>query len=244
MMAAIKAELRKLLTVRSTYVLLLFAFLLEALFAFYATGIRAQPETLQGSAMLTGQVTAAVGLVSTLIAFVAVLLVTHEYRYNTILYTVTASPSRSRVFLAKVVVVTLFSVVATLIFAALAPLMTIAGVQLSGHTLGPQTIPYASLIARAAFVGWAFSMLALSLAFIIRSQIGAIAAIFLIPSTVEELLGLLLKYNQVYLPYSSLNAVLEQTSISHGRATLVASGYLIIGWLVAWLLFLRRDAAT
>ena len=42
-------------------------------------------------------------------------------------------------------------------------------------------------------------MLAFILAIIIRIQVGAIAAVFLIPSTLENLLGLLLKQNQVYL---------------------------------------------
>jgi hypothetical protein len=65
---------------------------------------------------------------------------------------------------------------------------------------------------------------------------------FLIPGTVEQLLGLLLKKNQVYLPFSALGAVLEHNQISYVRAATVVGLYVVVGWIVAWVLFLRRDA--
>jgi hypothetical protein len=51
----------------------------------------------------------------------------------------------------------------------------------------------------------------------------------------------------VYLPVISLNAVLvhpssNQGSITYGHAAMVFMVYLVIGWIVAWALFVRRDA--
>src|ERR1700690_121413 len=99
MRAALKAELRKLLTVRSTYFILIVVLLLEVLFAFYISGWRATATDLHSSGALSSAVTDAVTAVSIFSALVALLLFTHEYRYNTIMYTLTASNSRSRVLL-------------------------------------------------------------------------------------------------------------------------------------------------
>lgn len=83
------------------------------------------------------------------------------------------------------------------------------------------------------------------MATLIRNQIGAVVAtLFVIPS-LEQIATLLLKNNAVYLPFTSSNEVLvspEKGSLSYGHAALVFSAYLLIGWIVAWILFLRRDA--
>jgi len=50
-----------------------------------------------------------------------------------------------------------------------------------------------SLLWRSVFFTWGYAMAGLLIALLIRSQVGAIASLFLIPSTVETLLGLLLK---------------------------------------------------
>jgi uncharacterized membrane protein len=79
-------------------------------------------------------------------------------------------------------------------------------------------------------------------AFIIRNQIGTIVALIFLPGTVEGLLGLLLKENNFYLPFSALNGVINQIPFSHGKSALVALAYVAVGWIVAALLFKRRDA--
>ena len=90
-------------------------------------------------------------------------------------------------------------------------------------------------------------MAGLLIAALVRNQVGAIITLFIVPDTVEGLLSLLLKKNAVYLPFSSIHAVIGQglnynNSITAGHAALLFSGYLIIGWLIVWVLFLRRDA--
>jgi ABC-2 type transport system permease protein len=245
MITALKSEFRKLLTVRSTYILTGFVILLVTFVAFYPEGWRLQGAQLRDPMTLTNDVTGALNVL-VFGAVIAMLLMTHEYRYTTIMYTLTSSRSRSRVLWAKLVAVSVYALLLTSAIAVLSPLMSYWGVHASGHALAPQTIDYGSIVWRALFYGWAYITAALILAALIRNQIGAIVSLFVIP-TVEQLLSLLFKHASVYLPFIALNAVTQQPSpeqgtISHDRAAVVFGIYLIVGWLVAWILFLRRDA--
>jgi ABC-2 type transport system permease protein len=248
MIAALKAEFRKLLTVRSTYVLTGVALLFVIFFSFYIEGYHLAGKDLLNPHLYTDDVAGALTSLPLIFgAIIAILLMTHEYRYNTIMHTLTLSNSRSKVLAAKFIVISVFALLLTATIAALAPAMSSLGVHLHGTTLAPQVINYHSIIWRALFEGWGYIMAALLLAVLIRSQIGAIVSIFAIP-TFEQVLSLLLKHNSVYLPYISLNAVLQSPEsriggITYGRAAVVFSVYLVVGWIVGWILFLRRDAA-
>ncbi|HEY5442194.1 MAG TPA: ABC transporter permease [Candidatus Saccharimonadales bacterium] len=245
MIPAIKAELRKLLTVRSTYIILGGCLVLEFIFAFYGGGMKASTGDLHNPNYLAGQVTQAVSALSVLIALVGTLLVTHEYRYNTIMYTLTASRRRTQVLLAKLLVITIFAAVFSLLFGLLSPLLAIVGVHVKGHVLVHQVIPLWNLLWRSVFAGWGFAMFALILAFLIRIQVGSIVALFLIPSTVEPLVGLILKHNTAYLPFTAVGLVLDHNpdySVSYARAALVTAIYVVVGWIIAWIFFMRRDA--
>lgn len=85
-------------------------------------------------------------------------------------------------------------------------------------------------------------MIGLVLGALLRNQIAAIAAIFMFPSTIEPLMGLILKDNVVYLPFGSLFAVAAKSPISYTHAALVFSAYMVCSWIIAWVLFLKRDA--
>jgi ABC-type transport system involved in multi-copper enzyme maturation permease subunit len=244
MTPAIKSELRKLVTVRSTYVILGFCLGLELLFAFYNDGLKVTTASLHNPDYMAGEVTQAISVLMLVVAMIGVLLVTHEYRYNTITYTLTASNRRIKVLLAKLITISLFVVAASIILGFLSPLLVDLGLHVKGHNLVHQVFPVWNLLWRVAFAGWAFAMLALIMAFIIRTQFGAVVAVFLLPGTVEPLIGLMLKKHQDYLPFSSINSIVDRTntSISLGRAAMVASLYVILGWIIAWILFQRRDA--
>lgn len=248
MIAAIKSEFRKLLTVRSTYVLFGLAVILVVFFGFYIEGVKLAPADLNNPAQLASDITGALGALVIFGALAAVLLMTHEYRYNTIMYTLTSNRSRSNVLLAKIFVVSVFALIFTGVIAALSPLMSYLGVQASGHTLVPQSIPYGDLWWRVLLFGWGYGMVGLLLATLIRSQVGTIVALFLIPGVVEQLIALLLKDKAVYMPFSSLDHILSADAsaisgnLSPGTAAAVFLSYLVFFWLVAWVLFLRRDA--
>jgi ABC-2 type transport system permease protein len=243
MIAAIKAEFRKLLTIRSTYFIFLIGLALVALFAGYIEGFKSAPNQLINPEKLMSEVTGAAPVVGILAAITSLLLWAHEYRHMTIMYTLTATNSRNKVLLAKIIVVTIYSLLFTAVLTTLSPLLTLLGMHLAGHNLGPQTFDFFDVAWRTLFYGWAYSMLALMLAGLIRNQIGAIVVLFIVPSMVEGILTLLLKANAIYLPFTALMAVVNKTpNLSYGKAAAVFMVYLVVGWLVTWILFLKRDA--
>lgn len=243
MMAALKAEFRKLLTVRSTYVIVAVSLALMAFFAAYIFGYRLKSAELANPHQLQDTMSGAVSVVAIFGAIVGILLLSHEYRYNTILYALTANRSRSLFLAAKILAVSTFAILFTVVVMVLAPLLNVLGVHLAGHTLAPQSIAYGNIVWQCLFYGWAYAMIGLLVTALVRNQIGAIVTIFIVPSTIEPLLSLLLKENGVYLPFSALGAVVQNSpTLGPGAAAAVVGAYLGVGWLLAWLLFLRRDA--
>lgn len=248
MIPTLKSEFRKLLTVRSTYIITILVALFLTFIAFYVEGWRLKPHELADPGELASDVFGALTL-SIFGAIVAVLLMTHEYRYNTILYTVINSKSRSRVLLSKIIVIGAYAIFLTLLLGILSPLMSWLGASAAGHSMSPQTLPWGDLAWRSLYYGWAYGMAGLLLAVLIRNQIGAIVAIFIVPTIVEGLLAQLLSTKAVYLPFNSLSQVIGDSNIPvsgnqlrPGKAALVFLMYLIVGWAVAWILFLKRDA--
>jgi len=246
MLSSLKAEFRKLLTVRSTYIIFGITVLLVIFFAFYAEGIKATTEALYNPGLLVSESKQAIMAVGLLGAMVGVLLVTHEYRYNTVMYTLTASNSRTKVILAKLLTVSAFAVVFSLVVGSLSPALTYLGIHLKGHALVHQVFPVWDVLWRVVFVGWGYAMLGFIFASAIRIQVGAISAMFLVPAMVEPLVGLLLKQNAVYLPFNDLQTVLMHQgtlkTISVANAAWLFVIYVVGGMLITWQLFVRRDA--
>lgn len=252
MIATIKAEFRKLFSVRSTYYVLALVIALVIFFSFYVVGWHLNDKSglLNPFDLANNDITSAVNTISIFSALIALLLFTHEYRYNTIMYTLTSSNSRSKVLLAKILVVSGFSIVFTLFVATAAPLLTLLGIHLHHLELVHQTLFYRNLLWRCLFFGWGYAMAGLVIGSLIRNQVGAIVTLFIAPGVLESLIGLLIKNNVAYLPFSSLHVVIGQgmssgnwvTSITPLHAAFVFTGYLIVSWLAAWILFVRRDA--
>ena len=247
MLPAITAEFRKLFTVRSTYIVSVLAILLSGFFSFYIQGMRAE-----GSLMFTGklqdEIISTVALLAIFGAIIATLLITHEYRYNTIMYTLTASNSRSKVIIAKITAVMGY----VLLFALTGVIVSVAamylGLAVKDYSLISQTIHWGDLLWRCFYYMLAYGLAGLVLGFLARQVVGAIVIIFLFPSTIEPLLGLLLKENAKYLPFTALNRVVDNSpaqsgdALTVGVAAAVFGGYLAVAWIVAWVLFYRRDA--
>lgn len=240
----VTAEIKKILTVRSTYVIFGICLAATIFFAFYVTAFRLNADVTDPG-KLAGGVTAAVSLLSALIILIGILLATHEYRYNTIMYTLSSANSRLKVLLAKIIAVSIVAILLTIFFAVLSPVLTYLGLQLKGLELAPQTIPIVDLLWRSVFFGWGNAMFALLLAFIIRNQVGAIIAIYVVTATIEGLLFMLLKDNAKFLPATSLNIVLQPMQgieLSPGTAALIAFAWLLGLTILAVILFKRRDA--
>lgn len=241
MLASIRSEYRKLLTVRSTYIIIGIIFLFMMIFAFYAQGMRSAAGV--GGHVISQAIVNGTNIAAALAAVIGLLMVTHEYRYNTIMYTLTSSNSRVKSLLAKIFVLTTFSIFVTFFFGALIPLLIYLGSSIAHVTLDPQTIYYRDILWQALFTGWGNMMYAVILSVFIRHQVGAIIAYFIIPSTVEPLVGIVLKDNSMYLPYTLLAHVTNiEGPIANSRAALIVLGYIVGASILAFFAFKKRDA--
>lgn len=242
MKPALKSELLKLKTVRSTYVIIAFSFVLTALIAFWAKGIKS-PNFVRNPNELTDTVTVITSVACTILAFAGTLLVTHEYRHNTIGYSLTAARNRTTVLFSKVLAISIFALVMITVCAVLGPVLNLLGWSLGGVQYTHQQLPILSLAWKVLFVGWAYSMYAVIIALIARNIVAAIVLLFLFPAPIEPLLTLIVKGNSPYLPFTALRAVLQQSSLmSSVRAAITVVVYITVGLFVAWRLFLKRDA--
>lgn len=241
MVAILKAEFRKLLTVRSTYFISFFAIALSIFLSFYLSGWRASPADVLSPSYLQNVMGTVISLLPSFGALVAILLIAHEYRYNTIMYTLTSSNSRSKVLIAKLITVTAYVLVLVGVGVVLSALAMYIGLNLKGITLADQVVYWKDLMWQGLYYAWANVAFGLLLGFLFRHVVGAMAVYFLLP-TIEPLLAMLLRDNAKYLPMTALNSVTQPGDLSPGKAALVFGIYLAIGWIVAWILFVRRDA--
>lgn len=249
----IKAEFKKLLTIRSTYILSILVIVLVVVVGFWPEGWDLTPSELNNPFHLTTEILGPLAL-TVIAAVVASLSMTHEYRYNTIDYSLTRTNRRGKILVAKFIVLSVYALILTALIATLTPLSSYLGIVAHGHTLVPQTFHWSELIWTSLFYGWGYAMAGFALAMLIRNQIAAILAIFLIPSLVEQFVGMLiLKHNAVYLPFTALNRVLQSqmpgvpdlptsSTMSAGSAALIYLGYLVVALVIGWILFHRRDA--
>jgi ABC-type transport system involved in multi-copper enzyme maturation permease subunit len=246
MLGTIRSEFRKLLSVRSTYFNVIISLLIVALFAGFGTGIKSKPQDLLAPTVLANQSTDAIIFVGLILAFVGLLLAGNEYRYTSIMYTLTASNRRWKVLTSKFFVISIFAIVTSLIVAFFSPLCTIIGAHLAGHDIGPQTFDAWSVIWRCVFTGWGYAMYAFALLLIIRNQVGAIVTFLLVPLIGENILMGLFKHIGKDLPFTAVQAVAEPHNLGNattsGREMVVVLIYVAVGLLISTILFTKRDA--
>lgn len=246
MRQAMKSEFRKLLSVRSTYLLSGLALLLVVIASFYGQGFKAG---VYDSHFFTSDVTNTAMAISFFGAIVSILLMAHEYRYNTITYSLTLNKSRSKVLVAKIIAVLTYTVVLTTVALSASIGLSVLGASLAGHHLPHQDFNALLYLGKSIFYCGGFALAGLLLTTLIRNLTASIVALFIVPNTVETLLGLWLKGDSQYLPFTSLQTVLSPitggpgaNNASAGHGVIVFLAYLIPGWIIAWWLFLRRDA--
>lgn len=249
MMPALKAELRKLFTVRTTYVVSGLLLLVLAGVAFWFGGYNASDQTLSDPNLISNALLNGISQVAVVGALVAILLVTHEYRYNTILYSLTGN-SRSKVLAAKFAAISMFSVLYVIVAALVSVGALMLGAQLQDGTLVSQTLPMFDLIWRILFYAWAYALFGLIAAVLIRNQVATLVIVLFLAGTIEGLLSLVLKDNAAYLPFTALSLVIVPDQIaafvggtmSSAKAAIITAGYLLAGTTAAWLSFMKRDA--
>ncbi|HEX5448344.1 MAG TPA: ABC transporter permease [Candidatus Saccharimonadales bacterium] len=263
MTSALKAEFKKLFTIRSTYGWVLLALIIVGIYAFYGEGFKDSASLIQqlhkkpgiGGLFLSGTITVMANFISLFGGIIALLLITHEYRYNTITYTLTASNSRSKVLFSKITAILGFVLAYSIILTLYGLGMIFLGLFFSHTTLPHQDINYVTYVGKILFHSEGYALAALLFGALIRNQVGSFATLLIIPGAIEGLLSLLLKHNSVYLPFLALDQVTQAPSLTAPTVNEASTGYLsptkgaivfliylVIGWLIGWFLFLRRDA--
>lgn len=250
MSPTIKSEIRKLVTLRSTYIIFALALLLTVLFNFFFEGYKGNtgsPAATLTPLALREIVSNTASLGALFSTIVAILFMGHEYRYNTIMYTLTANTRRSQVLAAKALVISGFAALFGLVLVGFGIGCYYVGLSLRDASLPAQTFDIWTQFGKVAIYYVLYAIIGLVLTIILRGVIAPIATLLIFPTTVEPLLSLVLKKNASYLPFTSLDnilnaAVIQNASTSSAKAILVSSVYVVVTGVVAWLLFLRRDA--
>jgi ABC-type transport system involved in multi-copper enzyme maturation permease subunit len=307
MMSSLKSELRKFLTVRSTYILIASAFALIALFSYFGTSAStyeeavcaetgevyysldytderlyeegATPEELCGGKVNFNTITInelskdkllfnmqeAIPVIAMFTAIVVVLMMAHEFRYNTINYTFTTSDSRSKVLTSKVVISVLLTILVTLLAIGLVVLVTQIAINTKGLVLPEQNYDWIYVVMRHISYMLGYVLLFLGIATLVRNLVASVVAILIVP-IVDALIGALLSLRDIeatkVLPFSALDrfgsvaaditnnneAIEFMTETTSGPASAMTAGLVVAGWVVglwllAWILFLRRDAS-
>jgi ABC-2 type transport system permease protein len=242
MIAALYGEFRKFTSVRSTYYVSIIALLLSGFFAFWGTfkgGPLYSPTTIQT------QAADFVTVVAVFVGILSILLICHEYRYNTISYTLTSSNSRLRILFAKLIMTGGYALIMTLLTLILTMGMVTVGAQVAGHELGTQTIDLFSLSWKSIVYMIGSAWFGLTLGFLSRSLVFAIVAFFLVP-TVESIFHGLLKVSNNYMPISAQSQIMSPVASPDTFSPLASAGvfgaYLAVALIVAAILFVRRDA--
>jgi ABC-2 type transport system permease protein len=251
MIPQLKAEVKKVLTVRSTYAISLFFLILIGVLSVYAQGYKTRQADINNHFLLhsLGDVANTLSVAG---ALIALLLMAHEYRYNTITYTLTAANSRSKVLAAKILTILGFVLIFSCVGVLLSLSLSRLGVAIAGHTMPHQDINYFNYLIKVVFTCEAYALVALLIPTIVRNMQASVAILFIVPNTLEALLSIIIKQPEKWLPFRALGQVTQQPVEIHGgkggllvsplRGALIFLVYLIIGWAIGWYLFLRRDA--
>jgi ABC-type transport system involved in multi-copper enzyme maturation permease subunit len=249
MIASLRAEYRKLLTVRSTYLITGIVLVFAAVFSYFVLGRQDLTGAKTNPDFLYGAIKTMLNLFTILSGIVAILLVTHEYRYSMIMHTLTASRSRMQVFAAKLIVALSYALVASLLLAIVTYVSTRLGVASKDVSIIAQTTPLWTAIWRLSGVVFAYTLTGLALGFLMRNVVGA-TVVYMFASPVQQLMVLFMHDNVKYLPYNVFDQISAiNNSFTFGGQPLTnltalgfAALYTGVLMLISAVLFVRRDA--
>ncbi len=231
----IRAEFRKLRTVRSTWLLLGIA---QLLVIGGVSGLMLQRDDPTSTAGQRGAI-AHVGLVSLFSLLLGIMAMAGEYRHRTITIAFLATPRRSRLVGAKLLVVSGAGLVFGLAASATALITTAIWMATKGSSLSGD-------VGRTVVGGiaWnvAFAALGVGLGVVVTNLIAAVAAALAWLALVEGIVGQLIGGTAAkWLPFALGPALEGQTSLPAWQAALAMAGYALAFVLVGVVLTQRRD---
>lgn len=248
----VAAELRKLFTTRLWLWILLGTVGLTALYAGLLIGFSEDPDTLTPPlTTAAGKQTlfaVAAGGANTLVAILAAIGITSEFRHRTATATFLTTPSRGRVVAAKLVtygaVGAAYAVVALLVVAVIAvPWLTARG---TGIGLLADGLPgtYAGVVVDVVL----FALLGVGLGALLRNQVATVTGLLVYRFVAEPIVTGIpaLRDWTIYLP-GSASAALTRVSLTTQEylgaleGGFVLAGYAAVLALAGSLLLTRRD---
>ncbi|MFP4636086.1 MAG: ABC transporter permease [Nitriliruptoraceae bacterium] len=205
-MGLLAAELRKLTTVRTTWVITL----LGAVFAAFGAGFFLFETELSGPFTgADGQIAAAienVGSMSPVVVVVGLLAMTTEFRHGTAGRTFQLTPSRTRVMLAKLVIGALYGV-AFAVFGTVLVAVVVAVAALGiddALDIGPDTV--AAVWQAPVGLGLA-TVLGVSIGALLRNQVVAVTVTLVYLFLGEQLFNQFFPELARWLPFQALQAL-------------------------------------
>ena len=250
MSALVGAELLKLRTTRAPFVLALAALALAAVAVSGTIGAGLLDEG-QRALELAG----AAAFSTFFATLLGILIVTNEYRHGTITQTLLVTPRRLRVVTAKLLVGTLGGLALGALGAVVTLAIALPWLSTRGHLLAVDG-ELAEALARLLVAFAVSGALGVALGALLRSQVWAIATVFVWFLIVEPLLtlaGYLVDRDrgdrivQPYLPGSALEAITsidqDDVLLAWPLALLLSIGYVAVLAVLAAFLVTRRDAA-
>lgn len=244
MIRELHAELRKLVTVRSTFIAAGIALVFSGFIGLYAIGYRGGADF--AATTMERSILDIVPITALFVGVMAILLIGHEYRYNTIYYTLTASNNRLKVLVAKLVTSGLLGIVFALVTIVWTLVMVSLGLKWGGHHIEPQQIDMMSVLWKSLAYMITTAWFGMLLGFISRNMTFALVVFFMLPM-VEPLVIFLLKIKAQYLPSAAQGNILTTNNFDPNSFTPLASLgvfsiYLAVLALISAFLFVKRDA--
>lgn len=238
MIATLRADLIRVTTLRSSYVLLV---VLLGLVAAIVAGSLTQAGSagMTTATQLREPLTASTGIMLAVgMALFAAMRVGGEYRYDTMSQRLLAEPQRRRLLAAMLAMHALIGLLVGVL--GLAVGTAIAYPMLAGDGLDMDLT--SQTLAAVLYATTTFSLLGVCCAIIFRSQ--ATAVLVLVGAFVaEKLVGIFIGDAVAYLPYGSLTPLLrlEGSVIGAGQAALALALTTLALVAIAAALFTRRD---
>jgi ABC-2 type transport system permease protein len=230
----IRAEFRKLLTVRGTWLLLGIA---QLIVVAGASGLMVQRDDPTSLTAQRGAL-AHVGLVALFSLLLGILATAGEHRYRTITDTFLATPRRRRLIGAKLVAVAVAGLIFGLVTAASALVTTELWLVARGAGLSAEV--WRTL---AGGVGWnvAFAVLGVGLGALITNLMAAVAAALAWLALVEGIVAQLIGDAGRWLPFALGGALEGLSGPPQWQAALALAGYAAAFVLAGTAAAVRRD---
>jgi ABC-2 type transport system permease protein len=243
----VRAELLKLFTTRTFYVLLGVALLVSGLTA----GIVAAEEGLNDDPAL--ELAEVVSFSGFLALVIGILLTTNEYRHGTIASTFLVTPQRPRVLAAKLLAGGLAGAAFGLAVAALAVGIAVPWLEGTADEISFDS-QLLEAVGRLLAMYALFALVGVAVGAVVQNQAGAIVAtfgwIFVIEQIVNVVAGILADGDSPVAPYllgSALFAVVaaggDDTALHAGWALVLSCGYVAVLALAGAAAMVRRDPA-